>query len=243
MSRGSNLLTLQNIHYHDVDTVVIRENTEGEYSGIEHEIIPGVYQSIKLVTEEASKRIARFACEYARSSGRMHVTIVHKATVQRLGDGMFLETALDECQKAFPDVKYAEVSLGSVCLRLVQDPEPFSRTVLLLPNLYGDVVSDLAAGLVGGLGLTPSGNIGLSGTAIFEAVHGTAPEISGKDIANPTALLLSGCMLLRHVQLFKDADRIEKAVFKVISEGTCLTSDLGGTAKCSEYTKAVCDAL
>jgi len=225
--------------YKDVDLVTIRENTEGEYSGIEHEIVPGVVQSIKLITEPASMRVAEFAFEYAKANGRGKVTAVHKANIMRLSDGTFLNCCRLVAEKN-PDVKFEERYLDTVCLNMVQDPSQYD--VLVMPNLYGDILSDLCAGLVGGLGVTPSGNVGLNG-AIFESVHGTAPDIAGQDLANPTALLLSAVMMLRHMKLTDHADRIETACFDVIREGRFRTGDLGGRSKCSEFTNAICEKL
>jgi isocitrate dehydrogenase (NAD+) len=222
--------------YKDVDVVTIRENTEGEYSGIEHEIVPGVVQSIKLITEDASMRVAEYAFSYAKSNNRNKVTAVHKANIMRMSDGLFLRCCR-EAAKKYPEIKFEEKYLDTVCLQMVQDPSQYD--VLVMPNLYGDILSDLCAGLVGGLGLTPSGNIGLNG-AIFESVHGTAPDIAGLDKANPTALLLSAVMMLRYMQLNPYADKIEKACFDVIREGQKLTGDLGGKAKCSEFTDEIC---
>merc|ERR1719178_319850 len=221
--------------YDDVDVVTIRENTEGEYSGIEHEIVDGVVQSIKLITEKASRRVADYAFKYAEENGRHKVTAVHKANIMRMSDGLFL-TCCREVAGKYPEIIFEERYLDTVCLNMVQDPGKYD--VLVMPNLYGDILSDLCAGLIGGLGLTPSGNIGLGG-AIFEAVHGTAPDIAGKDLANPTALLLSSVMMLRHMELPNHADRIEAACFQVIKEGNKITGDLGGSTKCSEYTDAI----
>ncbi|XP_073960603.1 isocitrate dehydrogenase [NAD] subunit alpha, mitochondrial isoform X1 [Choristoneura fumiferana] len=225
--------------YDNVDVVTIRENTEGEYSGIEHEIVDGVVQSIKLITEEASKRVAEFAFEFARDNKRKKVTAVHKANIMRMSDGLFLRCCRDLATK-YPDIKFEERYLDTVCLNMVQDPSKFD--VLVMPNLYGDIMSDMCSGLVGGLGLTPSGNIGKNG-ALFESVHGTAPDLAGKDMANPTALLLSSIMMLRHLQLNDHADRIQNACYEVLREGKHLTGDLGGTGKCSEYTNAIISKL
>jgi isocitrate dehydrogenase (NAD+) len=223
--------------YTNVDLVTIRENTEGEYSGIEHTIVPGVVQSIKLITEHASLRVAEYAFLYAKQHKREKVTVVHKANIMRLSDGLFLKCARTVAEK-YPEIKFEEMYLDTVCLKMVQDPTQFD--CLVMPNLYGDILSDLCAGLIGGLGLTPSGNIGENGAAIFEAVHGTAPDIAGQDKANPTALLLSSVMMLRHLHMFDKADRIEKACFATIKDGKVLTGDLGGKSKCSEYTAEIC---
>uniref|UniRef100_A0A7R9HKM9 Isocitrate dehydrogenase [NAD] subunit, mitochondrial n=1 Tax=Timema monikensis TaxID=170555 RepID=A0A7R9HKM9_9NEOP len=222
--------------YDHVDVVTIRENTEGEYSGIEHEIVDGVVQSIKLITEEASRRVAEFAFQYTKDNGRHKVTAVHKANIMRMSDGLFL-SCCREAAKKFPDVKFEEKYLDTVCLNMVQDPNQYD--VLVMPNLYGDILSDMCAGLVGGLGLTPSGNIGLNG-ALFESVHGTAPDIAGQDKANPTALLLSAVMMLRYMELNTHATLIEQAAFNTIKETQFRTGDLGGQAKCSEFTDEIC---
>ncbi|KAI9088481.1 hypothetical protein DFS34DRAFT_611874 [Phlyctochytrium arcticum] len=227
--------------FDDVDTVLIRENTEGEYSGIEHVVIDGVVQSIKLITEEASRRCATYAFEYARAIGRDRVTIVHKANIQKLADGLFLSVA-QEVGKDYPDIKMDDVLLDRVCLQIVQDPTKFSSTVMAMPNLYGDILSDLCAGLIGGLGLTPSGNIGQK-ASIFESVHGTAPDIAGKDLANPTALLLSAVMMLRHMKMDAHADSIQQAVLKTIAENHARTGDLGGKATNTQFTQAVISNL
>ncbi|KAK7862863.1 hypothetical protein R5R35_007986 [Gryllus longicercus] len=222
--------------YDNVDVITIRENTEGEYSGIEHEIVDGVVQSIKLITEEASTRVAEFAFQYAKENGRHKVTAVHKANIMRMSDGLFLRCCRDQAEK-HPDVKFEEKYLDTVCLNMVQDPGLYD--VLVMPNLYGDILSDMCAGLIGGLGLTPSGNIGLNG-ALFESVHGTAPDIAGQDKANPTALLLSAVMMLRYMKLVQHADLIENACLDVIKEEKFRTGDLGGNAKCSEFTNEIC---
>lgn len=225
--------------YENVDLVVVRENTEDLYAGLEHIVVPGVVESLKIITEKASSRIARFAFEHARRHGRKKVTAVHKANIMKLSDGLFL----DCCRKVareFPEVSYEEVIVDALCMHLVKNPEKFD--VLLLPNLYGDIVSDLCAGLVGGLGLVPGGNIGES-CAIFEAVHGTAPDIAGKGLANPTALMFSAVMMLRHLDMAPLADRIERALFRVYAEGRVRTGDLGGKATTAEFTDAVIAAL
>ncbi|KAF9222019.1 mitochondrial NAD-dependent isocitrate dehydrogenase subunit 2 precursor [Gyrodon lividus] len=245
--------------YDDVNTVLIRENTEGEYSGIEHEIVDGVVQSIKLITYEASERVARYAFQYAQASGRKRVTAVHKANIMKMSDGMFL-SACRQVSKDFPDVSYDEDLLDRVCLQIVQNPQPYSNRVMVMPNLYGDILSDMCAGLIGGLGLTPSGNIGRD-ASIFEAVHGSAPDIAGKGLANPTALLLSSLMMLRHMNLNEYASKIEKATLDVsgdplippgcihsldlqtIAEGKAITGDLGGKSTTREYTTAIINKL
>ncbi|GAA5824667.1 hypothetical protein JCM10212_004705 [Sporobolomyces blumeae] len=227
--------------YDNVDSVIIRENTEGEYSGIEHEIVDGVVQSIKLITHEASSRVARYAFEYARSNKRPHVTAVHKAPIMKLSDGMFLR-ACRELAPEYPDVKYDEDLLDRVCLRVVQNPAPYADRVMVMPNLYGDILSDMCAGLIGGLGLTPSGNIGKD-ASIFEAVHGSAPDIAGQGKANPTALLLSSLMMLRHMNLHSHAANIESAVLTTIAEGKKITGDLRGNASTSEFTEEILKKL
>ncbi|CAL8081111.1 unnamed protein product [Calicophoron daubneyi] len=225
--------------YDKVDLVTIRENTEGEYSGIEHVIVDGVVQSIKLITEVASQRVARFAFKYAKENGRRTVTAVHKANIMKMSDGLFLRACRGEAMKN-KDIHFREMFLDTACLNMVQDPTQFD--VLVMPNLYGDILSDLAAGLIGGLGLTPSGNIGESG-AIFESVHGTAPDIAGQDKANPTALLFSAIMMLRYMDLHKYAEVIEKAALTTIRDGKHLTADLGGHSTCSQYTKEICNQI
>lgn len=222
--------------YDNVDVVTIRENTEGEYSGIEHEIVNGVVQSIKLITENASRRVARYAFEYARQNGRKSVIAVHKANIMRMSDGLFLNMCREQAQE-FPDIKFKEAYLDTVCLNMVQDPTQYD--VLVMPNLYGDILSDLCAGLIGGLGVTPSGNIG-AGAAVFESVHGTAPDIAGQDKANPTALLLSAVMMLRYMGLESYANKIEKACFDAIAHGDQKTGDLGGRGSCSSFTADIC---
>ncbi|MCP9260895.1 Isocitrate dehydrogenase [NAD] subunit, mitochondrial [Dirofilaria immitis] len=221
--------------YEDVDIVTIRENTEGEYSGIEHEIINGVVQSIKLITEDASRRIAKYAFEYARTSGRKMVTAVHKANIMRMSDGLFLDMCREQAAN-YLDIKFNEAYLDT----MVQNPSQYD--VLVMPNLYGDILSDLCAGLIGGLGVTPSGNIG-EDAAVFESVHGTAPDIAGLNKANPTALLLSAVMMLRYLELTSYADKIEKACFDAIREGNEKTGDLGGYGTCSSFTDDICKRI
>ncbi|KAI6164910.1 hypothetical protein EDD17DRAFT_1558681 [Pisolithus thermaeus] len=222
--------------YDDVNTVLIRENTEENIR-----IVDGVVQSIKLITWDASERVARYAFHYAQASGRKRVTAVHKANIMKMSDGMFL-SACRQVSKEFPDVAYDEDLLDRVCLQVVQNPLPFSNRVMVMPNLYGDILSDMCAGLIGGLGLTPSGNIGRD-ASIFEAVHGSAPDIAGKGLANPTALLLSSLMMLRHMSLNEYAAKVEKATLDTIAEGKSITGDLGGKATTKEYTTAIIDRL
>lgn len=200
-----------------MDTVLIRENTEGEYSGIEHVVVDGVVQSIKLITRAASERVLRYAFQHAQEIGRNKVRAVHKATIMKMSDGLFLSTAR-KVAKDFPDVEFDAELLDNTCLKMVTDPLLYNDKILVMPNLYGDILSDMCAGLIGGLGLTPSGNIG-DECSIFEAVHGSAPDIAGKGLANPTALLLSSIMMLRHMGLYSDADKIERAIFTVLAEG------------------------
>ena len=226
--------------YDNVDTVLIRENTEGEYSGIEHEVVDGVVQSNKLITYEASERVARYAFYHAQQNQRRRVTAVHKAPIMKMSDGMFL-TACRNVAKEFPDIEYDEDLLDRACLRIVQDPAPYGDRVMVMPNLYGDILSDMCAGLIGGLGLTPSGNIGKD-ASIFEAVHGSAPDIAGQDKANPTALLLSSIMMLRHMHLFEHANQIENAVFKTIAAGE-RTGDLGGNLGTTAFTDCIISRL
>ncbi|KEZ41048.1 Isocitrate dehydrogenase (NAD(+)) [Scedosporium apiospermum] len=223
--------------YDNVDTVLIRENTEGEYSGIEHEVVDGVVQSIKLITRDASERVLRFAFQHAEEIGRKKVRVVHKATIMKLSDGLFLTTA-QQIAKEYPHIEFDAELLDNTCLRMTTDPVPYNDKVLVMPNLYGDILSDMCAGLIGGLGLTPSGNMG-DEVSIFEAVHGSAPDIAGQNKANPTALLLSSIMMLRHMGLTEHAVRIEKAIFDTLAEGKSLTGDLGGKASTSQYADAI----
>jgi len=225
--------------YQNVDLIVVRENTEGLYSGLEHTVVPGVVESLKIITERASTRIARFAFEYARRYQRRKVCCVHKANIMKLSDGLFLHSTRRVAQE-YPDIAYSELIVDNTCMQLVLRPEEFD--VLLLENLYGDIVSDLCAGLVGGLGLVPSANLGQE-AAVFEAVHGTAPDIAGKDLANPTAITLSAAMLLDHIGETQAAERIRDALHAVYAEGKTLTRDLGGTASTAEFTDAVLRAL
>lgn len=225
--------------YEDVDLIVVRENTEGLYAGLEHIIVPGVVESLKIITEKASTRIARFAFEQARKLGRKKVSAVHKANIMKLSDGLFL----DCCRKVnreFPEIAYEEVIIDNLCMQLVRDPTRFD--VLVAENFYGDILSDLCAGLVGGLGLVPGANIG-ERTAVFEAVHGTAPDIAGKGLANPTALLMSAVMMLEWMDLREDSQRVERALHKVYADGQVRTGELGGSASTRDFTDAVIAAL
>jgi isocitrate dehydrogenase (NAD+) len=219
-----------------VDLVIVRENTEDLYSGLEHEIIPGVVESLKIITERASTRIARFAFEHARANRRKSVTAIHKANIMKLGDGLFLESTR-AVSREYADITYDERIVDAACMHLVMHPEKFD--VLLLPNLYGDIVSDLCAGLVGGLGVVPGANMGTD-RAVFEAVHGSAPDIADKNLANPTALLLSGLMMLDHLGEKQRAERIRLALARVLTEGRVRTHDLGGQASTTEFTEAIC---
>jgi len=225
--------------FEGVDIVLVRENTEDLYSGLEHEVVPGVVESLKIITERASTRIARFAFEYAKRSSRKKIHAIHKANIMKLSDGLFLKSLRAVAEK-YKDIEYKELIVDNACMQMVLDPQQFD--MLLLPNLYGDVMSDLAAGLVGGLGVVPSGNIG-DECAMFEAVHGTAPDIAGKGLANPTALLMSGIMMLDHLNERPAARRIEAALHRVYREGKHATRDLGGKATTAEFTEAVIAAL
>lgn len=233
--------TMPGVHtrYKNVNLVVVRENTEGLYSGIEHIVVPGVVESLKIITEKGSTRIARYAFELARREGRRKVTAVHKANIMKLSDGLFLECAR-RVARDYPEIEYEEIIVDALSMRLVMDPTQFD--VLVMENLYGDIISDLAAGLIGGLGLTPSGNIG-ERAAVFEAVHGSAPDITGKGIANPTAVTLAGVMMLHHLGELEAVDRIEGAIRRVLAEGTHCTRDLGGSASTREFTDAVIAAM
>jgi isocitrate dehydrogenase (NAD+) len=225
--------------YEGVDLVIFRENTEDLYSGLEHVVVPGVVESIKIITEKASTRIARYAFAYARSHGRKRVTAVHKANIMKVSDGLFLEC----CRKVaaeHPDITYDEMIVDNCCMQLVLDPTRFDS--LLLPNLYGDIVSDLCAGFIGGLGMAPGANIGET-TAVFEAVHGTAPDIAGKNKANPMALILSAAMLLDHIGEDDAGRRVRNAVNEVLREGKKMTGDLGGSAGTIEVAEAIASKL
>ena len=222
--------------YEDVDLVIVRENTEDLYAGIEHRVGPDAAESIKIITRAASERIARFAFEYAVANGRRKVTAVHKANIMKLGDGLFLRSVRDVAAQ-YPDIASDDRIVDNMCMQLVQKPELYD--VLVLPNLYGDIVSDLCAGLVGGLGVVPGANIGLE-SAVFEAVHGSAPDIADQNLANPTALLLSGLLMLDHIGERAAAERIRGALTRVLTAGTVRTRDMGGTAHTTDFTAAVC---
>jgi isocitrate dehydrogenase (NAD+) len=223
----------------NVDLIIVRENTEGEYVGLEHEVVPGVVESLKVITEKGSTRIARFAFEYARKHGRKKIHSIHKANIMKLSDGLFLRCARKVAEE-FPDVVYGEHIIDNTCMQLVMNP--YQYDTLLLENLYGDIVSDLCAAFVGGLGLVPGANLGAT-CAIFEAVHGSAPDIAGKDLANPTALLQSAILMLRHLDEEATADRIQHALEAVYVERKALTRDVGGTAGTTQFADAVLAAL
>ena len=226
--------------YTDVDLVIVRENTEDLYAGLEHQVIPGVVESLKIITAEASTRIARFAFEYARKHGRKRVTAVHKANIMKLGDGLFIES-VRRVSEDYPDIQHDTRIVDAACMHLVMNPTQFD--ILLLPNLYGDIVSDLCAGLVGGLGVVPAANLGENGVGVFEAVHGSAPDIAGKGVANPTALLMSALLMLRHIDEGAIADRIQAALTAALADGSGRTRDLGGTVTTADYTSAVIKRL
>jgi isocitrate dehydrogenase (NAD+) len=222
--------------YEDVDMVIVRENTEGLYSGIENEIVPGVVTSLKVASEVACTRIAKFAFEYCRRRGRKRVVVFHKANIMKLSDGLFLNCARKVHEQSYSDIEYGELIIDAGCMKLVQDPSKMD--VLLMENLYGDLVSDLCAGLVGGLGVVPGSNIG-DEAAVFEAVHGSAPDIAGKGVANPLAVIMSGVMMLNHIGEQAMGARIRSAYDKVLSEGKALTRDLGGGAGTNDFADAV----
>jgi len=222
-----------------IDMVIFRENTEDLYSGIEHEVVPDVVTGIKVITRTASVRIAEYAFRYAHQNGRKKVTAIHKANIMKLADGLFLRCCR-EVSERYPHIEYKEMIVDNASMQLVMRPEQFD--ILLLPNLYGDIVSDLAAGLVGGLGIVPGANMG-DKHAVFEAVHGSAPDIAGKGIANPTAMMLSGVLMLRHLKEYDAANRLESAVERVYAEKKCTTGDVGGKATTQEFTEAVIAAM
>jgi isocitrate dehydrogenase (NAD+) len=226
--------------YTDVDLIIVRENTEDLYAGIEHRVGPDAAESIKIITRAASQRIARYAFEYAVRNGRRKVTAVHKANIMKLSDGLFLESCQQVAAEYEGRVGFEDRIVDNMCMQLVQKPESYD--VLVLPNLYGDIVSDLAAGLVGGLGVAPGANIG-EHAAVFEPVHGSAPKYAGQNRANPTALMLSGALMLRHLGETDAADRVETAVRAVIAEGQTVTQDLGGSAGTREFAQAVVERL
>ncbi len=221
--------------YPELDLVIVRENTEGLYSGIEHIVIPGVVESLRIITEKASRRIVQYAFQYARDNGRKKVTAVHKANIMKLSDGLFLE-CFYEIAKEFPEIEADDKIIDNCCMQLVMRPEQFD--VMVMENLFGDILSDLCAGLIGGLGLAPGANIGEHG-AVFEAVHGSAPDIAGQGIANPTALILSAIQMLRYIGEREAANRLEAALLAVFADGTAITRDLGGTAKTNEFARAI----
>jgi isocitrate dehydrogenase (NAD+) len=225
--------------YPDVDLIILRENTEGLYSGIEHEVVPGVVESLKIITEKASTRIARFAFEYARKNGRKKIHAIHKANIMKLSDGLFLRCSR-AVAKEYPEITYAEHIVDNTCMQLVMNP--YQYDMLVLENLYGDIISDLCAAFVGGLGLVPGANIG-DQCAIFEAVHGSAPDIAGKNLANPTALLRSGLLLLRHIGEPEAALKIRNALDQVYRHRDKLTRDVGGKAGTSEFADSVIEAM
>lgn len=221
--------------FENVDLVVLRENTEGMYSGLEHRVIPGVVESLKVITEQASLRVCEYAFQYARTCGRKRVTAVHKANIMKMSDGLFLE-CFDRVAKRYPDIEHEKMIVDSTCMQLVQRPERFD--LLVMENLYGDILSEVCAGLVGGLGVVPGANLG-DDCAVFEAVHGSAPDIAGKNLANPTAVLSSAVLMLRHLHETQAADVLEAALHSVLAEGKHVTPDLGGTAGTTGMTEAI----
>ncbi len=224
-----------NARYENIDLIIVRENTEGLYSGIEHEVVPGVVESLKIITEKASTRIAEFAFQYARNNNRNKVTAVHKANIMKMSDGLFLKCSRKVAEK-YPDIQYDEKIVDNACMQLILNPYQFD--VMVLENLYGDIISDLCAGLVGGLGTAPGANIG-NDCAIFEAIHGSAPDIAGQNLANPIALIRSAILMLEYIGEKKAAEKINKAICNVLKKGEKLTRDLGGTATTMEITKAI----
>src|SRR5207302_4095121 len=236
----ANLRPVKNVpgvksHFENVDLILVRENTEDLYSGLEHEVVPGVVESLKIITEKASTRIAKFALEFAREEKRKKITAVHKANIMKMSDGLFLR-CFEKVAEGYPDIETQNMIVDNASMQLVMRPEQFD--ILLCENLYGDIVSDLCAGLIGGLGLVPGANIGEKG-AVFEAVHGSAPDIAGQGIANPTALLQSAILMLRHLGEREAADRTENAMLQVFTEGKVRTKDIGGTAKTAEFADAI----
>ncbi len=225
--------------YPELDLVIVRENTEDLYAGLEHIVVPGVVESLKIITEKASTRISKYAFEYARDFGRKKVTAVHKANIMKLSDGLFLECFYNVA-KDYPEITADDKIIDNCCMQLVMRPEQFD--VMVMENLYGDIVSDLCAGLIGGLGLAPGANIGERG-AVFEAVHGSAPDIAGQGIANPTALLMSGIVMLRYIGEKAAAQNVEDAMMAVFAEGAIRTKDLGGTANTTDFANAIIDKM
>jgi isocitrate dehydrogenase (NAD+) len=225
--------------YPNLDLVIVRENTEDLYAGLEHTVVPGVVESIKIITAKASTRISRYAFEFAVREGRKKVTAVHKANIMKLSDGLFLECFYNVA-KEFPEITADDKIIDNCCMQLVMNPQQFD--VMVMENLYGDIVSDLCAGLIGGLGLAPGANIGEIG-AVFEAVHGSAPDIAGQGVANPTALLMSAILMLKHIGERDAAERTEKAMLEVFADGHTITKDLGGTAKTADFANAIINKL
>ncbi len=225
--------------YPELNLVIVRENTESLYAGLEHVVVPGVVESIKIITEKASTRVAKFAFEFARREGRKKITCGHKANIMKLSDGLFLE-CFRKVAESYPEIEADDKIIDNACMQLVMRPEQFD--VMLLENLYGDIVSDLCAGLIGGLGLVPGANIGELG-AVFEAVHGSAPDIAGQGVANPTALLQSGILMMRYLGEREIADRIENAMLDVFREGKVRTRDIGGTANTAEFSNAIIEKM
>ena len=226
--------------FENVDMVIVRENTEGLYSGIENEVVPGVVTSLKVASEAACTRISRYAFRYATRRQRKRITVFHKANIMKLSDGLFLDCARKIHEEEYPNIEYDEVIIDAGCMKLVQDPSKMD--MLLMENLYGDLVSDLCAGLVGGLGVVPGSNIG-DDAAVFEAVHGSAPDIAGKGVANPLALIMSSVMMLNHIHEDEIAKKVRLAYDKVLAAGKSLTRDLGGTAGTEEFTDALMGEL
>jgi len=236
----ANLRPIKNLpgvkaRYQDIDLIVVRENTEGLYSGIEHEVIPGVVESLKIMTEKACTKISKFAFDFARRNGRKKVAAVHKANIMKMSDGLFLDCAR-KVAASYKTIGFSDVIVDNACLQLVINPWQFD--VLLMENLYGDILSDLAAGLVGGLGVVPGANLG-DDHALFEAVHGSAPDIKGKNIANPSAMIQAAIMMLRHLSEKAAANRISLALERVLMRGEVLTPDLGGTATTKKFADAI----
>jgi isocitrate dehydrogenase (NAD+) len=225
--------------YPELDLVVVRENTEDLYAGLEHVVVPGVVESIKIITDKASTRIAKYAFDFARDNCRKKVTAVHKANIMKLSDGLFLE-CFYRVSKDYPEIEAVDMIVDNCCMQLVMRPDQFD--VLVLENLYGDIVSDLCAGLIGGLGLAPGANIGEIG-AVFEAVHGSAPDIAGQGIANPTAMMLSAILMLRHIGEGDAADRLRQAMLDVFAEGKYITRDIGGSANTADFASAIVGKL